>query len=98
MSKGTKKGKDRSSVQSLRINLIPTAVEEREKVSIPDSTNYPRTKSLWMGGGESIDPGSTPRMTTTLRVRLVVTMEPFVQRPLMILSVEVSHGDRELSH
>jgi hypothetical protein len=56
---------------SLRISLIPTSVEEREKVSIPDSTNNSRTKSPWMGRGERSHPGSAPRMTTTPRARVV---------------------------
>ncbi len=40
-------------------------------------------------------PGSTPRMITTLRARVALTMQPFDPRLLMILLVEVSHGDRD---
>jgi len=43
----------------------------------------------------SSHPGSTPRMITTLRARVAVTMQPFVPHLLMILQVEVSHGDRD---
>jgi hypothetical protein len=43
----------------------------------------------------SSHPRSTPRMITTLRARVAVTMQPFVLRLLMILPVEVSHGDRD---
>ena len=46
----------------------------------------------------SSHPGSTPRMITTLRARVAVTMQPFVPRLLMILPVEVSHGDRDWLH
>ena len=46
----------------------------------------------------SSHPGSTPRMITTLRARVAVTMQPFVPRLLMILSVEVTHGDRDWLH
>ncbi len=37
-------------------------------------------------------------MITTLRARVAVTMQPFVPRLLMMLPVEVSHGDRDWLH
>jgi len=43
----------------------------------------------------SSQPGSTPRMITTLRARVAVTLQPIVPRLLMILPVEVSHGDTD---
>jgi hypothetical protein len=42
----------------------------------------------------SSHPGSTPRMITTLRARVVMIMQPFGPRLLRMLLVEVSHGDR----
>jgi hypothetical protein len=43
----------------------------------------------------SSHPGSTPRIITTLRARVALTMQPFDPRLLMIRPVEVSHVDRE---
>ncbi len=43
----------------------------------------------------SSHPGSTHRMITTLRARVALKMQPFDPRLLMILPVEVLHGDRD---